>query len=142
MKVKVKMLMGEEHIFEILPTETILQVKEKIRDKLAIDVPQQSLLFMGKALTDENEVGFYPGIKDESKLILVKKAPQISTPKNGLHIFKTEILKVLKNYYTESDALTIANQTIKDLQMKVAHMSYDDLERLATALLQDQENNI
>lgn len=50
------------------------------------------------------------------------------------------MLKILKKYYSETDALTIANQTIKDLQNKVNHLSYDDLERIATALLQDQEN--
>ena len=50
------------------------------------------------------------------------------------------MLKVLRTYYTEADALTIANETIKDLQHKVNQLSYDDLERLATAIVQEQDN--
>jgi hypothetical protein len=51
------------------------------------------------------------------------------------------MLKVLKTYYSDVDALTIANETTKDLQNKVNHLSYDDLERLATALINDKQEN-
>ncbi|XP_011495468.1 PREDICTED: ubiquitin-like protein 4A [Ceratosolen solmsi marchali] len=140
MNIRVKILLGEEHIFEILPSDTVLQVKQKIFDRLGIEVAHQVLLYLGKALTDENEIIFYPGIKDGSKLVLVRKNLQTSRSKNGVYKFKQEMLKVLKTYYSEADALTIANETTKDLQNKVNHLSYDDLERLATALIHDQEN--
>lgn len=91
-------------------------------------------------VADESQISSYPAIKDGSKLVLVKKAVQATPSKNGIYKFKEEILKVLKTYYSDADALTIANETVKDLQNKVNQLSFDDLERLATALIQDQEN--
>ncbi|XP_001600094.1 ubiquitin-like protein 4A [Nasonia vitripennis] len=140
MKIHVKVLLGEEHVFDVLPTDTVLQVKQKIEERLGIDVSHQRLLLLGKSLSDDKELSFYPGIKDGSKINLVKKTPQATESKNGVFLFKEEILKVLRNYYSEADALTIANETMKDLQNKVNLLSFDDLERLATALVQDQES--
>lgn len=100
-----------------------------------VNLPICYILF----ITDENQISFYPGIKEGTKLTLVKKSPQ-PTKCKSVHTFKEEMIKVLRNYYSEADALTIANQTIKDLQTKVNLLSFDDLERLATALVQDQEN--
>jgi len=143
MKIHVKVLLGEEHIFDIKPTDTVLEVKQKIHDKLGIEVAHQVLLLLGKALADENKVSFYPGIKEGCKLVLVKKTSQSpSQTKTGIHKFKEEMIKVLQVYYSDNDALTIANEVVKDLKTKVNQLSFDDLERLATAIVQDQENNI
>lgn len=90
--------------------------------------------------TDENQISFYPGIKEGSRLTLVKKSPQTSISKSGVHKLKEEMLKVLKNYYSEADALTIANETVKNFQNKVNQLSFDDLERIATALIQDLDS--
>lgn len=60
--------------------------------------------------------------------------------KSGTHLLRDEISRVLRHYYTESETESIVNELIKDLKNKVNNLSYDDLERLATALLQDQEN--
>ncbi|XP_014216655.1 ubiquitin-like protein 4A [Copidosoma floridanum] len=139
MKINVKVLMGEEHIFEIKPSDTVLEVKQKIHDKLGIEVAHQVLLLLGKALADENTVDFYPGIRDGSKLVLVKKTPQSpSQSKNGIYKFKEEMIKVLRVYYSDDDALTIANEVIKDLKTKVNQLNFDDLERLATAIEQER----
>lgn len=147
MKVTVKKLQGNECVVDIMPTETVLELKHKISDLLGIEVPQQKLLHTGKTLADENPLSFYPGIKDGSKLnlLVVKKAEEGSSKgkapirKTGTHILKDEISRVLRRYYTESDTESIVNELIKDLKNKVNNLSYDDLERLATALLQDQE---
>lgn len=59
-----------------------------------------------------------------------------------MQLLKTEMTRVLRRFYTESESESIADDIIKDLKCKVETCSYDDLERLATALMQDQENNL
>ncbi|XP_011684779.1 PREDICTED: ubiquitin-like protein 4A [Wasmannia auropunctata] len=149
MKVIVKKLQGKECVVDILPSETVLELKHKVSDLLGIDVPQQRLLLTGKTLADENPLSFYPGIKDGSKLnlLVIKKAEEGSSEarslpqqKTGVHLLREEVSRVLRHYYTVSETESIVNELIKDLKNKVNNLSYDDLERLATALLQDQEN--
>lgn len=95
---------------------------------------------------DENPLSFYPGIKDGSKLnLVIKKAEEGSSEskpeqKSGIHLLRDEVSRVLRHYYTVSETESIVNELVKDLKNKVNNLSYDDLERLATALLQDQEN--
>ncbi|XP_012235624.1 ubiquitin-like protein 4A [Linepithema humile] len=147
MKVIVKKLQGKECVVDILPSETVLELKHKVSDLLGIDVPQQKLLLTGKTLADENPLSFYPGIKDGSKLnlLVIKKAEEGSSEsksqqKSGVHLLRDEVSRVLRHYYTVSETESIVNELVKDLKNKVNNLSYDDLERLATALLQDQEN--
>ncbi|XP_076632375.1 ubiquitin-like protein 4A [Colletes latitarsis] len=148
MKVIVKKLQGKECVVDIMPSDTVLQLKHKVSDLFGIDVPHQILLLTGKTLADENPLSFYPGIKDGIKLnlLVIKKAEEGSSKektifcKSGMHLLRDEISRVLRHYYTESETESIVNELIKDLENKVNNLSYDDLERLATALLQDQEN--
>lgn len=60
--------------------------------------------------------------------------------KSGIYLLQYEISRVLRHYYTESDTDSVVNKLLKILKNSVDNFSYDDLERLATALLQDQEN--
>lgn len=96
-------------------------------------------------ISDENPLSFYPGIKDGSKLnLIIKKIAQTSNEtlpeKPGMQLLKKEMIRVLRRYYTESESESIGNEMIKDLKFKVNNVSFDDLERLATALMQDQGN--
>lgn len=100
-------------------------------------------------ILDENPLSFYPGIKDGSKLnlLVIKKTEEGSSKaksspqqKSGVQLFRDELSRVLRHYYTVSETESIVNELIKDLKSKVNSLSYDDLERLAIALLQDQEN--
>lgn len=100
-------------------------------------------------ILDENPLSFYPGIKDGSKLnlLVIKKTEEGSSKaksspqqKSGVQLFRDEVSRVLRHYYTVSETESIVNELIKDLKSKVNSLSYDDLERLAIALLQDQEN--
>lgn len=145
MKVTVKILQGTQCEVDILPSETVLELKHKISALLGIDVLQQKLLLTGKTLDDENLLSFYPGIKDGTKLnLIIKKTAQTLNEKlpekPGMQLLKREVIRVLRRYYTESESESIANEMIKDLKFKVNNVSFDDLERLATALMQDQSN--
>ncbi|TGZ37583.1 Ubiquitin-like protein 4A [Temnothorax longispinosus] len=126
MKVIVKKLQGKECVVDILPSETVLELKHKVSDLLGIDVPQQRF---------------------KLNLLVIKKAEEGSSEaralpqqKTGIHLLREEVSRVLRPYYTVSETESIVNELIKDLKNKVNNLSYDDLERLATALLQDQEN--
>lgn len=98
--------------------------------------------------SDENPLSFYPGIKDGSKLnvlVIQKKSDDVIQAKSqhqnlGIQLLKEEVSRILRHYYTDSDTRCIVNEMVKDLKNKVANSSYDDLERLATALMMDQEN--
>jgi ATP-dependent exoDNAse (exonuclease V) beta subunit len=79
--------------------------------------------------------------------LVIKKAEEGSSEaksspqqKSGVHLLRDEVSRVLRHYYTVSETESIVNELIKDLKNKVNSLSYDDLERLAIALLQDQEN--
>ncbi|KAF7994950.1 hypothetical protein HCN44_004422 [Aphidius gifuensis] len=149
MKLLVKILQGSECTVDISPSETVLELKNKVHELLGVEVPQQKLLLTGKALADENLLSFYPGIKDGSKLnLVVKKLSQESNEnkqqvgKSGIVLLKESVSKILKHYYSESETESITNEMIKGLKNKVNHLSFDDLERLATTLIQDQETAV
>ena len=94
-------------------------------------------------ISDENPLSFYPGIKDGSKLnLIIKKSAQTSNEsfadQPGMQLLQKDMIRVLRCYYTESESESIANEMIKGLKFKVNNVSFDDLERLATALMQDQ----
>ncbi|XP_034950889.1 ubiquitin-like protein 4A [Chelonus insularis] len=146
-KVTVKILQGSECVVEISPSETVLELKNKVSELLGVEVSQQKLLLTGKTLADENPLSFYPGIKDGSKLnLVVKKTTQGSsedkapTQENGAELLSDTALKILKHYYRTAESEAIVNELIKAIRSKVNNLSFDDLERLATALIQDQEN--
>ncbi|XP_031829755.1 ubiquitin-like protein 4A [Nomia melanderi] len=148
MKVVVKKLPGKGCVVDIMPSDTVLQLKHKVSNLMGIEVSQQKLLYNGKALADANPLSFYPDIKDGCRLhmLVIKKTEEGSSKgkavqrKSGIYLLRHEISRVLRYYYTESDTDSIVNKLLKILQNKVDNLSYDDLERLATALLQDQEN--
>ncbi|KAG7212072.1 hypothetical protein KM043_012426 [Ampulex compressa] len=147
MKVIVKKIQGKECIVDITPSDTVLALKHKVSGLLGIEVPQQRLLLMGKSLADENPISFYPGIKEGSKLnlLVIKKAKEDSSisklcPDRGMRLLSGETSRVLRHYYTESETESIVNELVKNLKNEVNNLNYCDLERLATALLQDQEN--
>ncbi|XP_015516019.1 ubiquitin-like protein 4A [Neodiprion pinetum] len=145
MKIVVKILQGRECVVDILPSNTVLELKHKVSESLGIAVPHQKLIHTGKALADDQLLSFYPTIKDGCKLNLFVKKQIQSEGKSaqgdtGIQLFRSEMSRVLRHYYTESETQSIINEFMKDLKKKVDGLSYDDLERLATALLQDQES--
>ncbi|XP_046613981.1 ubiquitin-like protein 4A [Neodiprion virginianus] len=145
MKIVVKILQGRECVVDILPSNTVLELKHKVSESLGIAVPNQKLIHTGKALADDQLLSFYPTIKDGCKLNLFVKKQIQSEGKSaqgdtGIQLFRSEMSRVLRHYYTESETQSIINEFMKDLKKKVDGLSYDDLERLATALLQDQES--
>ncbi|XP_012252113.2 ubiquitin-like protein 4A [Athalia rosae] len=144
MKIVVKILQDRECVIDIMPTDTVLELKRRVSESLGVAVPNQKLMHTGKPLADDKLLSFYPTIKEGSKLNLFIKKHQneerTSQTDAGIQLFRSEMARVLRLYYTESETQSIVNEFMKDLKKKVDSLSYDDLERLATALIQDQEN--
>lgn len=59
MLLKVLTLSGEEHEIEVQPSETVVQIKEKLEERDGIPVVQQRLIFQGKQLNDEKTIKSY-----------------------------------------------------------------------------------
>ncbi|XP_063973616.1 ubiquitin-like protein 4A [Diachasmimorpha longicaudata] len=144
MKIYVKILHGKECVVDILPTATVLELKNKVSELLEVDVSQRKLLLGGKTLADEKPLTFY-SIPDGCRMTLVaKKSPQgpseeKQATKSGTVLLRESVTKILKHYYSESETESIVKEMIRDLRNKVNNLSFDDLERLATTLIQEQE---
>ncbi|KRT83219.1 Ubiquitin [Oryctes borbonicus] len=129
MKIFIKVLRGDGCVMDVEKTTRIIDVKKQIEADLKVPVAQQTLVLLGKTLLDDKRIGFYPKIKDGTKLHLVIKKPES---------LNTILTRFLRNYYTEEQTKVVMDQFMKDFQAKVYSLSLDDLERIATSYLNDE----
>ena len=70
--ITIKTLTGQNIIFDVNPTTTILEVKEKINVRQGIPLDQQRLLFNEIILEDDKTLDYY-NIKENSIIYLLLK---------------------------------------------------------------------
>jgi len=129
MKIFVKVLQGDGCMLDVNENMKILDVKKQIELDLKVPVAQQTLVLFGRTLADEQTIAFYPKIKDGTKVHLVIRKPESLD----------EILgRFLQKYYSEIQTKAILEEFMKDFHAKVQSLSLDDLERIATSYLNDE----
>eukprot|EP01117_Protostelium_nocturnum_P015747 TRINITY_DN612_c0_g1_i1.p1 TRINITY_DN612_c0_g1~~TRINITY_DN612_c0_g1_i1.p1 ORF type:complete len:373 (+),score=110.39 TRINITY_DN612_c0_g1_i1:153-1271(+) len=77
MKITVKTVQQQTYLFDVEPTETIGQLKEKIRTESQNEVAWQKLIFSGKVLEDNSKIESL-GIKENDFLVLMVRKPKAS----------------------------------------------------------------
>ncbi|XP_038210395.1 ubiquitin-like protein 4A [Zerene cesonia] len=123
MKLTIKKLQGEEFNVEVEPTTTILEIKKNIAVKYKISVSLQKLLYMGRALIDDQTISSYPAIKNGTKLHLIVRKPE-TLLEGSTKYFKEKGM-------SDAEAKNTAQHLVKIVKEKFDKMSWDDIERLA-----------
>lgn len=157
MKIIVKVLQGQQCTLEVPGTTTVLNVKQMISGALKIPVNHQKLILTGKPLSDEKRLCDYPNICDGARLnLVVSKSSAGVTSGNGTAgsinistnnftsptILMDATYNFLSKYYSESDSRKIADEFMKEFNRSVASLSLDDIERIATLYLDDDNSMI
>lgn len=82
MKIKIKTLTQKEFELEVDEADTVLSLKEKLKDHEGFPVESQRLIYAGKILSDSTTLGEH-GIRNGDALVVmsVKPAPKQEAPK-------------------------------------------------------------
>ncbi|XP_037946149.1 ubiquitin-like protein 4A [Teleopsis dalmanni] len=125
MHIIIKVLKGQDCPLEVNEATTILDIKKQIEKILKIPIGNQKLLLVGRTLSDECSVSFYPSIKDGSKLNLIVMRPE------GL---REIISRSFRKFFTEQQSELLTKKFMEDFEKKMTTYSLDDIERLANNL--------
>ncbi|RIA88353.1 putative UV excision repair protein [Glomus cerebriforme] len=82
MKITFKTLQQTQFQLDVEPSETILQIKQKIEESQGHAVSLQKLISKGKVLNDEKKISEYPIVENDFLVLMVSKPPKtpIKTP--------------------------------------------------------------
>ncbi|KAL1465464.1 hypothetical protein WDU94_005036 [Cyamophila willieti] len=144
MKISVKVLQGQEIFLEVNSDMTILDLKRKVNEALKIPVSDQKLLATGRPLLDTNKIQDYPQIKEGTKLnLVVKRSIKETSPcasgGTSVTVLRDATFKFARKYFTETQSNKIADEFMKEFNKSISTLSLDDLERLATSYLLEEE---
>uniref|UniRef100_A0A8D9BU32 Ubiquitin-like protein 4A n=1 Tax=Cacopsylla melanoneura TaxID=428564 RepID=A0A8D9BU32_9HEMI len=144
MKISVKVLQGQELFLDVNSDMTILDLKQKVNEALKIPVSDQKLLATGRPLLDTNKIQDYPQIKEGTKLnLVVKRSIKETSPSasggSNVTVLRDATYKFARKYFTETQSNKIADEFLKEFNKSISTLSLDDLERLATSYLLEEE---
>ena len=115
MTIFVKRDAGQMIELDVVPSDTVAQIKEDIKDKESVPLEQQHLFYAGKRLDDEKRLADY-SIHDESVLKL--KVGQImrifvetcSGEKIELEVLPSDTIREIKSQIYEIKGIVSAQQ--------------------------------
>ncbi|XP_001374367.1 ubiquitin-like protein 4A [Monodelphis domestica] len=143
MQLTVKALQGRECSLQVPDDERVATLKLLVSEKLNVPVVQQRLLFKGKALADELRLSDY-SIGPNSKINLVIKLPDEATARLGPSKSQAPpqslptwllVSQILARHFNTADTRRVLEQLQKDYDRSLRLLSLDDIERLATRML-------
>ncbi|KAK7861908.1 hypothetical protein R5R35_010940 [Gryllus longicercus] len=132
MKIIVKSLQGQEATIEVTPEMNILELKGLIVNTLGIPVKQQRIIFAGNCLA-EGKIGDH-AVREGSILHILIKTEEPETT-----VLRDSTYRFLRQYYNERDSKKVVELFMKRFNQSMTTLSLDDLERIATSFLQDEE---
>lgn len=129
MKISIKNLRREICTVDVQEHTKISDVKKMVEKQMRVPVSLQTLVLNGKILHDDKTIGFYPQVKEGTKLYVAVRKPDP---------LDTALERFLKQYYTEEQSKKIVDYFMKDFHEQVANLSLDDLERIAISDLHNE----
>ncbi|XP_067007050.1 NEDD8 [Anabrus simplex] len=135
MKISVKDVQGQqEAVLRVSPETNVLEVKEFVARGMGIPLAQQQIIFSGNALSDDGKKLADYAVTEGSVLYVLLKKPEPETT-----VLRDSTYRFLRQYYNESDSKKIVEHFMKRFNQSVTTLSLDDLERIATTFLQDEQ---
>ncbi|XP_031561929.1 ubiquitin-like protein 4A [Actinia tenebrosa] len=144
MKIKVKILNGQETELEVSETEPVLSVKALVSREMNVEVDDQRLVYRGKTLTDNCCLHDYE-VTDGAKLhLFVKKSSEVSElrAKCSKTDFWLNLRTLLKSHFSDADAEKVLQKSREDFNSWMAQLSLDDIERMAQVHMEEQSPGI
>lgn len=130
MKISVKNLRRETCTVDVQEDTKISEVKRIVQEQMRVPVSLQTLVFNGRVLHDDKTIGFYPQIKEGTKLYMALRKPEP---------LDVALKRFLCQYYNEEQTKQIIDYFMIDFYEQVSNLSLEDLERIA---ISDLHNNI
>lgn len=129
MKISIKNLRRDTCTVDVQEHTTIVEVKKMVEKQMRVPVALQTLVLNGKILHDDKTIGFYPQIKEGTKLYVAVRKPDP---------LDSALERLLRQYYNEEQTKKIVECFMKDFREQVASLSLDDLERIAISDLHNE----
>ncbi|CAH1783006.1 unnamed protein product [Owenia fusiformis] len=142
MLITVKILKGRECTIQVMPEDTVIEVKAIVERELGIPPQEQRLVYKGRPLSDDQTLTDC-NVTQNAKLFLVVKKTSENTERTAESkepaLWK-ELNTFLTKHYAAKDIPHIIDQFKKDLEKTVQSLSLDDIERIATVNLKNQQD--
>ncbi|CAG0916562.1 unnamed protein product [Notodromas monacha] len=147
MNIFVKVLNGPECSVALVNSSTVSELKEKVCDKLGVPSALQKIVYKGRTLSNEKTVVEH-GVEDGAKVHLLvanvkpqPRAPDAPWETSDTSALWTHLHEFLKPRFPEAQCVKVSVDFFNELRNMLDTLGLDDLERLATCLLQVENNS-